>query len=239
MQLTSSQGKNEIETPAEIDGLLDDYFTNHTEMANNGGQESSHSLGNSQDGSKRGRLLYADAESARRTIMRLPSAPLTEMRPLQESPLAGKSHTSTQGPAAMASIEGPVSSDTQHAQEETTAVSLSAQRVSSAYASSLHSDPFDLYLSDDDEGPQRNNIDSIVGPRPRETTGVYDHAQMDGDAAAWEEDGELTKHEPTEAEAYVPSMSRTSPFRFLSALTRCFQQGSLLARTRVDHRQHR
>ncbi|KAK0954568.1 hypothetical protein LTS01_023834 [Friedmanniomyces endolithicus] len=194
-------GKNEIETPAEIDGLLDDYFTNHTEMANNGGQESSHSLGNSQDGSKRGRLLYADAESARRTIMRLPSAPLTEMRPLQESPLAGKSHTSTQGPAAMASIEGPVSSDTQHAQEETTAVSLSAQRVSSAYASSLHSDPFDLYLSDDDEGPQRNNIDSIVGPRPRETTGVYDHAQMDGDAAAWEEDGELTKHEPTEAEA--------------------------------------
>ncbi|KAK0785231.1 hypothetical protein LTR02_000373 [Friedmanniomyces endolithicus] len=193
-------GKNEIETPAEIDGLLDDYFTSHTEMSSNGGQESSHSLGNSQDGSKRGRLLYADAESARRTIMRLPSAPLTETRPLQESPLAGKSHASTQGPAAMASIEEPVSSDTQHAHEETTALS-SAQRVSSAYASSLHSDPFDLYLSDDEEGSQRNNIDSIVRPRPRETTGVYDQAQMDGDAAAWEEDSDLTEHEPTEAEA--------------------------------------
>ncbi|KAK1823997.1 hypothetical protein LTR12_001530 [Friedmanniomyces endolithicus] len=203
-------GKNQIETPAEIDGLLDDYFTSHTEMASNAGQESSHSLGNSQDGSKRGRLLYADAESARRTIMRLPSAPLTETRPLQESPLAGKSHASTQGPAAMASIEEPVSSDTQRAHEEPSALSSSAQRVSSAYASSLHSDPFDLYLSDDDEGPQRNNIDSIVLPRPRETTGVYDQAQMDGNAAAWEEDSGLTEHEPTEAEAEAYCHERES-----------------------------
>ncbi|KAK0249362.1 hypothetical protein LTS09_015515 [Friedmanniomyces endolithicus] len=195
-------GKNEIETPAEIDGLLDDYFTNFTEMASNRGQESSHSLGNSQDGSKRGRMLYADPESARRTIMRLPSAPLTEPRPLQESPLAGRSHASAHALAAMAPIETLVSGNTHHVHEETTTGSPSAQRVSSAYASSLHSDPFDLCLSDDDEErPQRNNIDSIVGPRPQEITELDDQAQTDGDAPVWEDDSELTEHEPTEDEA--------------------------------------
>ncbi|TKA79549.1 hypothetical protein B0A55_02735 [Friedmanniomyces simplex] len=177
-------GKNDIETPAEIDGLLDDYFTSHTDMAYNGGQISSHSLSNNQDGSKRGRMLYADPESARRTIMRLPSAPFTEAPPLQESPLAGKGHASTHTPAALAPIEELVPDSAPHGQEEAGRRPASAVRDSATYSSSLHSDPFDLYLSDD-EGPRRNNIDSVVGPRLRVTVGTYGQAQIDRDAALW------------------------------------------------------
>lgn len=60
-------GPKEFETPAEIDGLLDDYFDN---------PEMSDQSPNPSDGSsRRGRQLYDTPNAARREILRLPDDP--------------------------------------------------------------------------------------------------------------------------------------------------------------------
>ena len=74
-------GTNDIETPAEIDGLLDHYFASrHTSEVmssdDSPGQQSSSQQSSSPvyNVSRQGRVLYDDPESARRTIMRLRGA---------------------------------------------------------------------------------------------------------------------------------------------------------------------
>ena len=56
-------GPQEFETPAEIDGLLDDYFNTH--------DMSDQSLYASEGSSRRGRQLYDTPNAARREILRL------------------------------------------------------------------------------------------------------------------------------------------------------------------------
>ncbi|KAK5744375.1 hypothetical protein LTR17_002085 [Elasticomyces elasticus] len=190
-------GKHDIETPAEIDGLLDDYFTNFAEMAYSNGDISSLSLNNSsQDGSRRGRMLYADPECARRNIMRLPSAAFTDAGPAHESPLAGKGHASTLPTGAMGSNEFLDSQAQQHIRHGSVAQAMPDPRESSVYDSSRLSDPFDLYLSDDEAG-KPNKIDDVVSQEPRISVGVYTQEVQDRETARWaaamayEETGEL------------------------------------------------
>lgn len=66
-------GSHDLETPAEIDGLLDSYFEtrNPDDMPDQLSTQSQQSLSTPSESSKRTRL-YHDADSARRNIMRLP-----------------------------------------------------------------------------------------------------------------------------------------------------------------------
>lgn len=73
-------GTHSVETPAEIDGLLDDYFEEHEEfivMTSNPdtGEMSQQSLRSTND-SKQTHILYDDADTARRNILRIPT-PIT------------------------------------------------------------------------------------------------------------------------------------------------------------------
>ena len=65
----------EFETPAEIDGLLDDYFDDRvfapqTSNENSNSDMSQQSLEGSSDSGRHARVPYDDADSARRNIMR-------------------------------------------------------------------------------------------------------------------------------------------------------------------------
>lgn len=63
----ASLALHDLETPAEIDGLLDDYFHNHTSSDDMSAPTSSQpSLGES---TKKPRVLYDDADEARRRIL--------------------------------------------------------------------------------------------------------------------------------------------------------------------------
>jgi len=178
---------------------------------------SNYTLASSQDGSRRGRTLYADAESARQNIMRLPSGPYTAATPEQESPLAGRGNTST----AVDNDSGaePIG----HSRHPD--ANISRRRTSfddpdvmpDDSVNSLRSDPFDLRLSVD-AGVRLNNIDEVMRPHPRMST-TSDFGDEGADAV----------------EAYVPS-SRPSPFRFVSALTKCFLQDRLPSGPRLHRR---
>ncbi|KAK3710684.1 hypothetical protein LTR37_010103 [Vermiconidia calcicola] len=73
-------GNNNLETPAEIDGLLDDYFHSREDLASMAYTDrrgefptSQHSLQTSSSNGRQ-RMLYDDPESARRNILRIQSA---------------------------------------------------------------------------------------------------------------------------------------------------------------------
>lgn len=90
-------GNNSIETPAEIDGLLDDYFEDRDDfeatdelvvMASNRGtgEQSQQSFRSTSENSKQTHTLYDDADTARRQILRIPT-PVT-IPPQVEVPAA-------------------------------------------------------------------------------------------------------------------------------------------------------
>ena len=92
-----------LETPAEIDGLLDDYFnepdTDNVQHHPLTGNMSQHSLRSPTESSRRSRKLYKDADLARRSIMRsydeLPSPPAAY---LHSSPSGYRSYASMPTP---------------------------------------------------------------------------------------------------------------------------------------------
>lgn len=92
-----------FETPAEIDGLLDDYFdesnTDNMPYDPVTGNMSQNSLGTPIESSRRSRKLYDDMDLARRSIMRsydeLPTPPPAY---LHNSPLGYRSYTSMSTP---------------------------------------------------------------------------------------------------------------------------------------------
>jgi len=164
-----------------------------------------------ENSGKRFRTLYGDADSARRNIMRLPSTPSHDPSTMQpedhESPLGFKSlaiHTDANDNAE----ETEDHSDLAHPIEEG-GLAGAAERASSDDPRSSFSDPFDLYVSDDEGHRGVNNIDAVIG------RGGYDFVAHEY------EDGSADDDEGAHAHAYVPSSSR-SHSRFLSALTRCF-----------------
>lgn len=87
-------GSTDFETPAEIDGLLDDYFNfrdSATMPYNDVTGEKSSSQQSLQTASSeaRRRILFDDPESARRKIMGLPGSSSDQTffhNPYQESP---------------------------------------------------------------------------------------------------------------------------------------------------------
>jgi hypothetical protein len=89
-------GYSDIETPAEIDGLLDDYFNRSTQSIampydDHTGEKSAsqHSLQTSSSNGRQ-RILYGDADSARRNIMGIPTQSSQQTvihRPLDEDPV--------------------------------------------------------------------------------------------------------------------------------------------------------
>ena len=115
-------GGSDFETPAEIDGLLDDYFDLRHSVASmmpyaDKTEEMSSSQQSLQTASSNGRrrVLYDDPDSARRTIMRMPgsvSPQAADDSPYQDSPLAHRSNgnqTSFLGPG----IEGVAAPQTE------------------------------------------------------------------------------------------------------------------------------
>ena len=97
-------GVSDIETPAEIDGLLDDYFNNNRDSAtmayNDPTGEKAASQQSFQTSSSNGRqrVLYDDPESARRRIMGIPgsgSQPPLPNTPRHDSALTQRSNEQT------------------------------------------------------------------------------------------------------------------------------------------------
>lgn len=83
-------GTHSIETPAEIDGLLDDYFEDHDDfivMASNPdtGEVTRQSLRSVSD-SKQTYTLYDDADTARRNILRIPTPDIRPAEVATEGP---------------------------------------------------------------------------------------------------------------------------------------------------------
>jgi hypothetical protein len=200
--------------------------------------------GAGNDGSRRGRILYSDPQSARRTIMRLPSAPPNAPYPMQDSPLAGRGTTdvafnisriSHDTAAARASggrnvtlyasgVQGPAMPDIlPHGRPHR------VSRMSTQTRHSIRSDPFDLHVSDDEDFETRlrfheNRLDTEVAHVMRERGGMLNHP---------------TRFESgVECEAYVPTSPRSTPSRIMSALTSCFLQDCFQSRPRLDHPQH-
>lgn len=200
---------------------------------------SQHSAPPASDGSRRGRELFPDPETARRNIMRIPSANSNSNTPetvYQESPLARRGQD-TGLPLSTAELRdledghgAPFHHDSAGAGQP--GQHVQTERGSSQYPPSLRSDPFDLHVSDDEEN--FNNIDELLAAG-RGTQYLNDdevHYESGGGFAAYDEG--------VYAQAYVPSASRTSPFRLMSALTSCFiKQGCSTAESRHHHRRHR
>ena len=215
------QGTKDFETPAEIDGLLDDYFDRsspHTPSNKENDMASSQAArAQSDSGGRRLRTLYGDADSARREIMRLPSAssgvPNAVNNFHQESPLASRSLVMDQ----MMTFESESSDeDTGIAAIEVEGETVvRAARSSSVYPHSDFSDPFDLHVSEDEVERPLDNIDAVMTAPA--STSVGD-AELEGNR---DERMVAEYDEGASAQAYVPSSS-PSPFRFMSALTRCF-----------------
>ncbi|KAK3672732.1 hypothetical protein LTR78_007318 [Recurvomyces mirabilis] len=188
-------GKQDIETPAEIDGLLDDYFC-ASEMPYNHvtGELSSPVLDTSEDGSRRTRTLFTDASSARRTIMRIPSLPADRYSPpAQDSPLAGRStsqpvsqHDSIgtfqqQGTGPQNHFQpaplNPSSyrEDTRYRFPADTQDQVATgfdddrnDRANISHRTSVFSDPFDLESSEETIELGRNNLDEMITTQDRE-----------------------------------------------------------------------
>ncbi|KAK5109400.1 hypothetical protein LTR62_007066 [Meristemomyces frigidus] len=183
-------GKHKIETPAEIDGLLDDYFY-EADMPYNHitGEYSSPTLDQELNSSRRGRTLFTDTDSARRAIMRMPSLPMDMTRQAeQESPLArqtakqpmmrgqpnigeGIFHPTPPLPSGVASdqlefifpdpLARPLSPVPGDDSDEYEGEYVQ-DRAADSHRTSILSDPFDLNVSDDDAGPQYHNIDGLI-----------------------------------------------------------------------------
>ncbi|CZT16162.1 uncharacterized protein RCC_12213 [Ramularia collo-cygni] len=84
-------GEHNIETPAaEIDCLLDDYFDDHDNIfamtsIPDSGETSQQSLRTAND-SKPAHILYDDADTARRNILRIPTPVITEGKAVAKEP---------------------------------------------------------------------------------------------------------------------------------------------------------
>lgn len=236
------QGSHDIETPAEIDGLLDDYFDTRIDMPYDDltGEmvESQHSSSSDTDGSRRGRPLFADAESARRNIMRLPSAFENSTNPSsdwQDSPLAGRgreTNMSLSVPDVRTLQRGRRHPAQEiHSSSEASLVRTTNRRESSLYPPSKYSDPFDLYVTDDEREPD-DTIDNTTTDQPATRNDSHPEA-VDQAAQSAKDDGDA------DAEAYVLPTSRSLALRFMSTLTRCFiPQDHQLTRARHDPPQH-
>ncbi|KAK5171180.1 uncharacterized protein LTR77_004324 [Saxophila tyrrhenica] len=168
-------GHSDFETPAEIDGLLDDYFNRSSqslEMAYNdktGGEMSAYqqSLHTSSSGGRQ-RILYEDPESARRAVMRLPAT--SSRQTVFHNPRGEPSPELDEG-AARAARQHRDPIDESPAGENPTAErsgdgdaleppgARAADRASSVYPRSQYSNPFDLEVSDDGN----DNLDARVG----------------------------------------------------------------------------
>ena len=190
-------------------------------------------------------MLYADPESARQNIMRLPSSSYTEAPPAQESPLAGRGNSSNH---AVADDDQAVSIDSRscpdanvsHRITDVKPTVADGDSSSSADGESLRSDPFDLRLSVD-AGPQLNNIDEVIRLDPRVKYIVRTPESLEREyqfTLAAMENPVADYDEGADAQAYVPSSSRPSPFRFMSALTKCFLQERPPPGPRFNDRKH-
>ncbi|KAK5121112.1 hypothetical protein LTR85_005596 [Meristemomyces frigidus] len=166
-------GTHDFETPAEIDGLLDDYFHRRASslMPYDGlTGEMDESLPASSDGSRRTRVLYSDPEDARRNIMRIPgvaSQPTMMESVYQESPLARKGQDTglPMSTADLRNLEEGHGADLHDygRREDQANRPLTVNRGSSQYPLSVRSDPFDLNVSDDeDDDRQFDYIDQLV-----------------------------------------------------------------------------
>ncbi|KAF2765464.1 hypothetical protein EJ03DRAFT_207682 [Teratosphaeria nubilosa] len=253
-------GTKEFETPAEIDGLLDNYFDISQDSLDmqydpitGNSIEQRGSTPSSEDGSRRGRPLYSDLSIARTNIMRIPSQPAASGQldtgvPYQESPLAHRSpphsrptlvlagdHSIEEGMSAM-SVAGSAAQPLPPPQEPAGIGEQSRSRsrgASTTGAQSTYSDPFDLYLSESGfEQPLGqeyfDNIDRMVQSGQATRAGVLAN------------EGGLTGRDVgADAEAYVPSSPRPSPFRLMSTLTsRIFKQICIPYRARHDYHEH-
>ncbi len=209
---------NEIETPAEIDGLLNDYFHSEVDLTMASYDDITGELAASQSSlhtsststSARQRILYDDPTSARRTIMRI-----------DDTGYAGTGHEDPHQ-------EGQEVYDDQAEQSmHNTGEELEMQpeeheqaldRASSVYQQSRRSDQFPLSVSDVETGPSYNNMNEVVARGP---VSFYT-----GDRASHDQGEDFKVYEDleegTDAQAYVPASCR---YLFVRALTRCCLAG--------------
>lgn len=193
------------------------------------------------DNSRRTRMLYNDPEDARRNIMRIPdvsSQPIVAESVYQESPLARRGQnsglplsTTDLGTLDAGRAAGSHASGRTGGQANPT---VAAQRVSSEAQISVASDPFDLNVSDDEQDDRQfDYIDQVVASG-HGTEYIDNHEYDNGGRRS------AVYDEGADAEAYVPTSSRTSPFHTMSALTRCFlSQDCFIAGSRHHDRKHR
>ena len=208
-------GARDIETPAEIDGLLDDYFDQPVERMqydNLTGEPSQISLRIPSESSRR--VLYDDPGSARRNILRvedvIPSPPanaiLNDLRSprAQKMSATGMTHSTARSPLMLM---------------YSTAWHLAMT------AGSHRSDPFDLTLSESGSNNQLKAIDAVlredrnaefVPASPEEVKGLGITASDHG----------------ADTQAYVTSSRRS---RLKSTLTRCFSSQDIGTKHRPDH----
>ena len=239
-------GASDIETPLEVDGLLDSYFSNKHVSGKmpyvRSGEipPAQESPQNSAD--SRRKRLYNDPEIARRNIMRIPGATtdgyLTD-RPDQESPSTGRGHESTFSRSISRPTALHIAVHANSAKVEHDARGPSTRdRVSSLYPesnrNSICSDPFDLHVSDDEDDPKKfDNIDALVA-----TGHVSRYEASDGGRTIKDEGRPTTVGEGANAPAYVPSSSRPFPCKVMSTLTNCLcPQGHSRTGQRDNNRQ--
>ncbi|KAK4555873.1 hypothetical protein LTR86_007093 [Recurvomyces mirabilis] len=210
-------GKHDIETPAEIDGLLDDYFY-ASEMPYNHltGELSSPVLDTSEDGSRRTRTLFTDASSARRTIMRIPSLPADRYSPpAQDSPLAGRSTSQPvsqyntigafqQQEVAQSHLEPVPLNPSRYrdsgykfpgdAQDQvaTDYDDVRNDRANMSHRTSVFSDPFDLESSQEEVNFGSNNLDQMITTQDREDSqNTLDAIERDSELMTSEDGDEV------------------------------------------------
>lgn len=238
-------GTKDIETPAEIDGLLDDYFHSADDLAmpydEFTGEMSSSPASAAPEGSRRGRTLFPDANSAHRHIMRRPfPEPVASGLKCQESPLAHRalhSHDARATPDTHP-LEGDLGAmPLEHVPETAIVQGQASQRSSSAYPRSIYSNPFDLNVSDDEglEDYTNGRIDAIVGSSHH----VLPHTDGTGEKDI-QAGGDVSEDEGANLQAYVSASSHRSPFLLLTTLTSCFmpQGNSRRLRKRRDLASH-
>jgi len=239
------QGTKDIETPAEIDGLLDDYFHSTDDLAmpydEFTGEVSSSPTSAAPEGSRRGRTLFPDANAAHRHIMRRPlPEPGASGLGYQESPLARRAVPShdAEVPPYTHPLEGDLGAMSLKRVQETAAEQCQAsQRSSSAYPRSIYSNPFDLNVSDDEELEDNatRHVDAIV------SSSRYILPRIDGtDEQDVQDGGDVPDEEGANLQSYVSSSSHRSPFLLLTTLTSCFmtQGNSRRLRKRHDFASH-
>ncbi|EMC98713.1 hypothetical protein BAUCODRAFT_145746 [Baudoinia panamericana UAMH 10762] len=196
-------GKHDIETPGEIDGLLDTYFLEDADMSydNLTGEPSSPSLSASLSSSRRVRR-YADPESARFGIMGIPTMPSATTSPHDYEPSAERrsvllareasrrTHPVNQREAIIAA----------NLPREDSSIKDSSQRTSSAYPYSTRSkisNPFDLSVSDDDAVEVRQRFTD-----PIEVVRRYQHPESATERAGSGEPSVYDEGADAEARAF-------------------------------------